>query len=102
MSSDRFEFNRAAFLSGSLAAMAVALPEGARSAAPAGPESIPKRVSRGLVAGNERFVNNDLPVTNALAEKRELLKEGQAPFAAILGCSDSRVIPNLIFVSRAG
>ena len=102
MPSDRFEFNRAAFLSGSLAAMAVALPEGARSAAPTGPGVDPKESLARLMAGNERFVNNDLPVTNALAEKRELLKEGQAPFAAILGCSDSRVIPNLIFVQGLG
>lgn len=102
MPSDRFEFNRAAFLAGSLAAMVVALPEGARSAAPTGPGVDPKEGLARLMAGNERFVNNDLPVTNALAEKRELLEEGQAPFAAILSCSDSRVIPNLIFTQGLG
>jgi carbonic anhydrase len=102
MSSDRTQFNRAAFLAGSLAAMAAGLPERARSAGPAGPGVDPKEGLARLIAGNERFVDNDFPVPNALAEKRELLKESQAPFAAVLGCSDSRVIPNLIFVQGIG
>jgi carbonic anhydrase len=102
MSSDRIDFNRAAFLAGSLAAMAAGLPERARSAPSAGPSVDAKEGLARLVAGNERFVNNDFPTTNAFAEKRELLKESQAPFAAILSCSDSRVIPNLIFVQGLG
>ena len=102
MSSDRIDFNRAAFLAGSLAAMAVTLPEGARSATPAGPGVAPKDGLARLMAGNERFVHNDFPTTSGVAEKRELLTESQAPFAAILTCSDSRVIPNLIFVQGLG
>ena len=82
MSSDRIDVNRAAFLAGSLAAMAVTLPEGARSATPAGPGVAPKEGLARLMAGNERFVHNDFPATSEVAEKRELLTESQAPFAA--------------------
>jgi carbonic anhydrase len=54
------------------------------------------------MAGNKRFIDDDFPNVNRFAEKRELLKASQAPFAAILGCSDSRVIPNLVFVAGIG
>jgi carbonic anhydrase len=54
------------------------------------------------MAGNKRFIDDDFPNVNRLAEKRELLQASQAPFAAILGCSDSRVIPNLVFVQGIG
>lgn len=102
MSKDRIEFNRAAFLAGSLAAMTAALPPAARSAAPAGPSVEPGDALSKIMAGNARFVANDLPVTNRVAEKRELLKEGQAPIAAVLSCADSRVIPELIFIQGLG
>jgi carbonic anhydrase len=54
------------------------------------------------MSGNRRFVNNDFPPVNRVTEKRELVVEGQAPIAAILGCADSRVIPELIFVQGIG
>ncbi len=96
------EFNRAAFLAGSLAVIGGGLPRRGRSAEPAGPSVDPKEGLARLMSGNERFVNNDIPTTSAVAEKRELLTESQAPFAAILSCSDSRVVPNLIFVQGIG
>lgn len=102
---DHLQFNRAAFLAGSLAALGAALPEAAAAAAPspAGtPSGSAERLLGQLMAGNKRFVNNDFPTSNRIAEKRELLKDSQAPYAAILACSDSRVIPNLIFVSGVG
>ncbi|MFY9663107.1 MAG: carbonic anhydrase [Candidatus Cybelea sp.] len=105
MSHERIAFNRAAFLAGSLAA-ATALPEVARgSASPAssGPAPSPERLLERLMAGNNRFVHNDFPtLTNRIAEKREMLKKGQAPFAAMLSCADSRVVPNLVFVQGLG
>lgn len=100
------ELNRAAFLAGSAAAMS-GIAQRASAAVPgasppAGAESSAERLLGRLMAGNKRFVDNDFPPPNRVAEKRELLKETQAPFAAILGCSDSRVIPNLIFVQGIG
>jgi carbonic anhydrase len=98
--------NRSAFLNASLAAMgAVAvrpsLAVASGSSAPQSGES-PQMLLDRLMAGNRRFVNNDFPAESKLAEKRELLRETQAPFAAILACADSRVIPNLIFVQGLG
>jgi carbonic anhydrase len=106
MSHDRIAFNRAAFLAGSIAAVS-ALPEVARGsgAAPtsSGPAPSPEHLLGRLMAGNNRFVHNDFPtLTNRIAEKRELLKQSQAPFAAILSCADSRVVPNLVFVQGLG
>jgi len=97
--------NRATFLSASLAAMsaAAAAPSPASPAAAGSATSeSPKQLLDRLMAGNKRFVNNDFPVQTKFAEKRELLRDTQAPFAAILGCADSRVIPNLIFVQGLG
>lgn len=54
------------------------------------------------MAGNKRFVNNEAPALSELAEKREMLISTQAPFAGILGCADSRVIPNLVFAQGLG
>jgi carbonic anhydrase len=107
MSNEGLELSRGAFLAGSLAAMSAALPESALAAAPggsAGPGSASsaERLLGELMAGNKRFVSNDFPPMNNLEQKRELLETTQAPFAAILGCSDSRVVPNLVFVQGIG
>jgi carbonic anhydrase len=96
------KLNRAAFLVGSLAAMSAALPERARGAAPHGPGVDPHEGLARLMAGNKRFVANDFPPLNQLVQKRARLTESQAPFAAILGCSDSRVIPELVFTQGIG
>ncbi len=100
---EALQFNRAGFLAGSLAALGAALPAGAAAPSPAGTQGgSAERLLGQLMAGNKRFVNNDFPANNRIAEKRELLMDSQAPYAAILACSDSRVIPNLIFVSGVG
>lgn len=102
MSHNRIELRRADFLAGSLAAMA-ALPQVARATAPAAaPQQSPEQLLARLMTGNKRFVNNDFPATNQFTEKREMLLNSQAPFAAILGCADSRVVPNIIFVQSIG
>lgn len=106
MSHNRIELRRADFLAGSLAAMA-ALPQVARATAPAaapstGPQQSPEQLLARLMTGNKRFVNDDFPTTNQFAEKREMLLSSQAPFAAILGCADSRVVPNIVFVQSIG
>ena len=96
------KFNRSAFLAGSLAAMSVGLPDTARSAAPAGSGVEPRDALAQLMAGNRRFVANDFPPSSWIAEKRGVLVESQAPFAAILSCADSRVIPEFIFEQGIG
>lgn len=55
-----------------------------------------------LIDGNGRFLRGE---TCVLALPRETLAEmarGQQPFATILGCSDSRVAPELIFDAGLG
>jgi carbonic anhydrase len=50
-----------------------------------------------LREGNERFVNGEPLHGTTGAEDFARLREGQRPFAVILGCSDSRVPPELVF-----
>lgn len=54
-----------------------------------------------LRAGNERFVNNELTL-DINADVRRKLVDGQAPFAIILGCSDSRVPTEVVFDQGIG
>ncbi len=98
--------NRAAFLAGSAAALSATIPERLLAAAPpagaSGTQVSAERLLGRLMAGNKRFVDNDFPTISNVAQKRELLMDTQAPFCAVLGCADSRVIPNLIFVQGIG
>ncbi|HEY2477023.1 MAG TPA: carbonic anhydrase [Candidatus Cybelea sp.] len=104
--SDGFRFNRAGFLVGSLATIGAGLCEQAIAIAapPAGITSTvpPQQLLNRLMAGNKRFVNNQLPRQGSLIEKREALIDTQAPFASILTCADSRVVPNFVFVQGLG
>ncbi len=55
-----------------------------------------------LKDGNARYVRGESihPCTEASA--RESLVDGQKPFAAILGCADSRAVPELAFDTSIG
>ena len=57
---------------------------------------------RRLISGNENFVSGQ--ITFWACEKESLLDlaAGQRPFATILGCSDSRVPPELVFAAGLG
>lgn len=56
-----------------------------------------------LKEGNRRFVNDEATgVIAAGATRRGELVSGQAPFAIILGCSDSRVPAEIIFDQGLG
>jgi len=50
-----------------------------------------------LLDGNRRFVNGEPRHDYASQRRRMMLTEGQHPFGLVLGCSDSRVPPELIF-----
>jgi carbonic anhydrase len=55
-----------------------------------------------LMEGNARFLRGKPRFTQAPSEILADLIKGQHPFAAILGCSDSRVPPELIFDAKFG
>jgi carbonic anhydrase len=61
----------------------------------------PKDALELLIKGNQRFIKNEQQVKN-LSEMREVLIDNQQPFAAILGCSDSRTAPETIFDHTLG
>lgn len=55
-----------------------------------------------LIEGNRRFVTN-APSGSDLSTRRRLsLAKGQAPFAALVGCADSRVGPEHLFGAGLG
>jgi carbonic anhydrase len=55
-----------------------------------------------LKAGNARFVSGELSHPNQSPARRTKLAEGQRPFAIILGCSDSRTAPEVVFDQGLG
>ena len=55
-----------------------------------------------LVAGNERFVRGDARFPTVPREVLAELARAQRPYATILGCSDSRVPPELVFDAGFG
>ncbi len=61
----------------------------------------PDNAIRILKEGNERFVAGKSVNCDWLAEVRATAG-GQAPFAAIVGCIDSRVTPELVFDQQIG
>lgn len=57
----------------------------------------PQQAWERLVEGNERFVANTSSHPRQDAARRAELVRGQHPFAAILGCGDSRLAAEIIF-----
>src|SRR6476661_6455769 len=55
-----------------------------------------------LIAGNERFLRGEARAGQLQRETLADLAKGQRPFATILGCSDSRVPPELVFDAGLG
>jgi carbonic anhydrase len=62
----------------------------------------PDEALRKLMAGNARYVQNAASRPEQTPERRSQLTVGQHPFAVILGCSDSRVPPELVFDQGLG
>ncbi len=69
----------------------------AAMAAPASPDEALQR----LVEGNKRYVEGT-PNNIDHSAGRYSRSQGQQPFAAVVACSDSRVIPELIFDQAPG
>lgn len=57
----------------------------------------PQRAWDALMAGNQRFVNAQPAHQRQDIDRRESLSKQQDPFAALFGCSDSRLSAEIIF-----
>ena len=55
-----------------------------------------------LKAGNQRFVSDKAGASRRTSERMTELAQGQAPFAIVLGCSDSRVPLEMVFDQGLG
>jgi len=70
------------------------------AAAPEGPDA--DASLQRLLAGNARYVAQQMAHGGQSAARRTELAGGQHPFAAVLGCSDSRVPPEVLFDQGLG
>lgn len=66
------------------------------------PAMSPKQALEKLVEGNKRYTEDHLLHADSSAERREAISSKQEPFAVILGCSDSRVPPEIVFDQGVG
>ena len=69
------------------------------------PEQVARAAERGLqrlIDGNERFMHGRAHFPTVCKETLAELARAQHPYATILGCSDSRVPPELIFDAGFG
>ena len=55
-----------------------------------------------LKDGNQRFVSDTTVKKIRNSTHRELLAGGQSPLAVVLGCADSRVVPEIVFDTDLG
>jgi len=62
----------------------------------------PAKAWQEMVRGNERFVAGEPKHPRQDVERREQLATGQAPHAALFGCSDSRLSAEIIFDKGIG
>ena len=67
-----------------------------------GQDMTPKAAFDALMKGNDRYVADKLEHPNRSGDRRESLKSKQEPFAIIIGCSDSRVSPEIVFDQGIG
>ena len=64
--------------------------------------SSPREALGTLKSGNDRFVKNASAPVSLSHGTRQALTSGQAPFAMVLSCADSRVPPEYIFNAGLG
>jgi carbonic anhydrase len=74
----------------------------ALAAEPKAPTLTPDQALARLAAGNRRFVNGVLRHPRRDDRRRSALAEDQTPYAAVLGCADSRVPPEIIYDEGLG
>lgn len=61
-----------------------------------------EEAKRKLIEGNQRYTASKAASLDASDEVLKASKQGQKPYAAIITCSDSRVIPEAIFSAGIG
>ena len=101
------ETDRRSLLGMSAAGIAAAMVSGTATAsepahAPAKPGLSPAQALAKLVDGNRRFVADQLSEADISTRRRLMLAKGQTPFAALVGCADSRVGPEHLFGAGLG
>jgi carbonic anhydrase len=69
----------------------------AAAPSPNNPNATPDQALQQLVDGNQRFVTNKRQNPNQTMARVTEIAKGQKPFAAILGCADSRVPAEILF-----
>ena len=62
----------------------------------------PEAALRLLLEGNQRFIQGTLRHPHQTAERRKETSAGQAPFAVVLTCADSRLSPEIVFDQGLG
>jgi carbonic anhydrase len=82
------------------AAMLPATRAYAEAPAPGQAARSPEHALEGLLEGNKRFITNPELCELDLAAQRARVVGGQAPWATILSCADSRVPPEIVFGGR--
>ena len=104
MRGDRSELSRRQWLSTAALASGLIVARGsaasAASPAPSGPAA--DDVLKELLKGNQRFVNGTAKNPRRAPADFRPLAEGQRPVVIIVGCSDSRVPPELLFDQGVG
>lgn len=101
----RREFVRMAGAGALLAGLGTTLvaPRGVGAAAPqAGPGIGGDEALRRLMDGNRRFAGGRAARPHQTPKRRTDLVKGQTPMAIVLGCSDSRVPPEIVFDQGLG
>lgn len=93
--------SRRLVLGAGAAALAVAPLVGTAEAQPARAVDTPDAALTRLLEGNGRYVFGKMNERDFSAN-RAARAQGQAPFAAVLGCADSRVAPELAFDQPPG
>src|SRR5262245_5150174 len=75
---------------------------GAEPASKTSSRAGPDEVLRKLLEGNKRFMKGETTAPRRKPEDFAKLAEGQTPLAVIVGCSDSRVPPEILFDQGVG
>ena len=84
------------------AAMPEAMTDAFAASPPPTPTMTPNAAIARLAAGNRRFVSGNLRHPRRDGKRRAALAEGQAPYAVVVGCADSRVPPEIVYDEGLG